>query len=412
MRLQLRAPHHKLIKRTTKQNFRIQFQFAYGIVVGARPVERFPPSSNNLTESIRMTMKSYSSWLTILFSISLGLNSSDVANAAGKQQRLRRIRGVRWGPDYARQVVEIIDIKNEMGIQTKLPVDDQPTSSPTSEPSFGSFDGRLTESSHSRKKKKTKQPSLAPSIKPSGSPTTLYSAQPARENEETLINGFASNGLMEGDFVEIQGPDAMVISGAVAAAGLLLILIIVKFVMKPQISDETDKDASMKGSKHHVRNAHQTAEMMLAAASADQPFDLSGSYQLIQNENFENFLKALGIPWAARATLQPSSSLHHVSHTGNLFAPKFKGIPKTIYIIGGPSVETTIRGYIFEDSVKYTDDGLGVQLSKQSMDENYTIQLCWRPHTEESKVQLALSLDTPDGQEPTQAIQVYEEVTC
>ena len=88
---------------------------------------------------------------------------------------------------------------------------------------------------------------------------------------------------------------------------------------------------------------------------AFQPFDLSGSYKLIHNDNFEGFLAVQGVPWALRRAANQARPIHRIYHKGNKLTIKIEGIieSQTTYIINGPAVETNVRGRIFEDVVRY-----------------------------------------------------------
>lgn len=110
-----------------------------------------------------------------------------------------------------------------------------------------------------------------------------------------------------------------------------------------------------------------------------QPIDLTGAYQLISNQNFEEFLAVQGVPWALRRAANAARPLHRITHKGNQLSIQIQGIieSQTTYIIDGPPVETNVRGRIFEDAVEYivTDQGQyqGIRVRKKALTEDYDV---------------------------------------
>lgn len=108
---------------------------------------------------------------------------------------------------------------------------------------------------------------------------------------------------------------------------------------------------------------------------ADQPVDLSGPFQLIENDNFENFLAAQGVPWALRSAANRCRPTHRFNHVGNSLKIKIEGIieTETTYQINGPKLQVFVRGRRFEDTVTYIESG--VQTIKRAVDDGYSVQV-------------------------------------
>ena len=92
----------------------------------------------------------------------------------------------------------------------------------------------------------------------------------------------------------------------------------------------------------------------------NQPIDMSGSYKLIENENFEELLEGQGVPWALRSAANRARPIHKIVHVGNMVTIKIMGIieSQTTYQINGPPVIGQVRGRIFHDTVRYIPNGI------------------------------------------------------
>jgi hypothetical protein len=110
---------------------------------------------------------------------------------------------------------------------------------------------------------------------------------------------------------------------------------------------------------------------------AEQPVDLTGHFQLMENHNYEAFLASQGVPWALRSAANRARPTHLITHQGNLLTIKIEGIiqSQTTYQINGPKQQVKIRGRRFEDSVTYIESS-GIQTIKRAMDDGYSIQVC------------------------------------
>lgn len=115
-------------------------------------------------------------------------------------------------------------------------------------------------------------------------------------------------------------------------------------------------------------------------ANAPQPVDMTGIYKLVENENYEDFLAAQGVPWALRAAADKARPTHKFTHKGNILLVQIKGIieSESKYHIGGPPTETAVRGRQFRDTMTYLDDKTGVQTLKRAINDGYTVRVCRR----------------------------------
>eukprot|EP00536_Pseudo-nitzschia_multiseries_P018151 jgi/Psemu1/227956/e_gw1.2201.2.1 len=134
------------------------------------------------------------------------------------------------------------------------------------------------------------------------------------------------------------------------------------------------------------------------------PIDMNGTFKVVQNHNFGEFLKAQGVPWFlcnAASKARPTHTFVLPTHSN--LTIQIKGIieSETSYKIDGPHTETQIRGRVFRDTVRYlyddhTDndkngnndnDGgatqtprrcVGLQTTKFSVNEGYTVHVTRR----------------------------------
>jgi hypothetical protein len=88
----------------------------------------------------------------------------------------------------------------------------------------------------------------------------------------------------------------------------------------------------------------------------NKPINMTGSYKVLANKNFGEFLKAQGVPWFlcnAASKARPTHTFTHSSSTN--LTIHIQGIieSETTYDIGGSYNVTTIRGRTFHDTVTY-----------------------------------------------------------
>lgn len=108
--------------------------------------------------------------------------------------------------------------------------------------------------------------------------------------------------------------------------------------------------------KSMVDQQHQQQENGGETEEADKPIDLTGVFKVVKNYNFDEFLRAQGLPWFLCKAASKARPTHNFMHAScSKLTIKIRGIidSETSYQIDGPYTETTIRGRIFQDSVTY-----------------------------------------------------------
>lgn len=165
-----------------------------------------------------------------------------------------------------------------------------------------------------------------------------------------------------------------------------------------------------------------------------QPVNLTGVYQLVSNDNFEAFLAAQGVPWALRSAANRVRPIHRITHTGPSLTIKIEGIieSQTTYLIGGPPVETSVRGRVFVDTVAYlTDDDnkdhgdtgnpngdgfpqgrsrRGVVVTKKALTEPYDVTVRRELSEDGQIITLTSRAVFRDGRSPVQSTQVFHRM--
>ena len=91
----------------------------------------------------------------------------------------------------------------------------------------------------------------------------------------------------------------------------------------------------------------------------EKPIDMTGTFTVVENDNFGEFLKAQGVPWFlcnAASKARPTHKFLHASP--QKLTIQIRGIieSETSYDIGGRYTETSIRGRVFQDSLSYLYD--------------------------------------------------------
>lgn len=147
--------------------------------------------------------------------------------------------------------------------------------------------------------------------------------------------------------------------------------------------------------------------------SAPQPIDLTGTFKLVENHNFEELLAAQGVPWALRSAANRARPTHKITHKGNFLNIKIEGIieTQTTYQIGGPPTENSVRGRLFRDCVTYLEDRNGIQTTKKAVNDGYTIRVCRRLTPDRSGLTMTSTVTFDDeDKETVECKQVFERV--
>jgi hypothetical protein len=162
-----------------------------------------------------------------------------------------------------------------------------------------------------------------------------------------------------------------------------------------------------------------------------QPIDLSGTYKLMENHNFQQLLQAQGVPWFLVKAADQARPTHHITHQGNALTIQIQGIieSETHYVVGGHPVETNIRGRPFRDHVTYMKlkdsimdaesndenadpDGIvGIQTHKEAVDDGYKIMVQRRLLKEDKKIVMTSRVtfdDDEDGSKTVTCTQIFQ----
>jgi hypothetical protein len=179
-----------------------------------------------------------------------------------------------------------------------------------------------------------------------------------------------------------------------------------------KIRVHTATPATTKPEEPQLVSAAETDKTAQAAAAAEQPVNLSGAYKLQSNDGFEEFLAVQGVPWALRRAANSARPTHRITHLGNILTIKIEGIieSQTTYVIGGPPVETNIRGRIFEDSVAYLKDGEGIVVSKRPVTEDYDVTVQRELSQDKQQITMISTAFFRDGRDPVKSLQIFKRV--
>ncbi len=149
------------------------------------------------------------------------------------------------------------------------------------------------------------------------------------------------------------------------------------------------------------------------AVLAPQPIDMTGTYKLMENYNFEEILAAQGVPWALRSAANRARPTHKITHKGNLLTIKIEGIieTETTYEIGGPPTASSVRGRQFEDSVTYLDDDMGIQTMKRAVNDGYSVRVCRRLAPDRSQLTMTSTVTFDDkDNETVECKQIFQRI--
>lgn len=143
-----------------------------------------------------------------------------------------------------------------------------------------------------------------------------------------------------------------------------------------------------------------------------QPCDLTGAYQLVRAENFEDFLAAQGVPWALRTAAGKARPIHRITHRGRVVTIKIEALieSQTTYIVNGPPVETNIRGRLFEDRIEYLENHQGIRVRKRALTENYDIEVVRELSEDKSAITMTSTATFKDGKDPIACVQYFERI--
>lgn len=114
------------------------------------------------------------------------------------------------------------------------------------------------------------------------------------------------------------------------------------------------------------RKSSSVGKYSFIADAVSSKVNLSGSYKLEKNINFQEFLASQGVSWALRKAADKASIVNHITHVEDTLRIRVQGIvsSETTYIVNGPPVETRIQSKVFQDTMTYLSSGDGVQVMK------------------------------------------------
>jgi hypothetical protein len=140
--------------------------------------------------------------------------------------------------------------------------------------------------------------------------------------------------------------------------------------------------------------------------------NLSGSYKLVSNDNFEGFLETQGVPWALRRAANQARPLHKITHVGKSVTIQIKGIieSETTYLVDGPPIQTKIQSRVFEDRMKYLETGDGIEVTKTALVENYTVVVTRQLSKDRQTITLTSRAIFNDGRDPVKSVQIFRRV--
>jgi hypothetical protein len=173
--------------------------------------------------------------------------------------------------------------------------------------------------------------------------------------------------------------------------------VVVEPRLRPATSAISEGNQSIAGAPATTPTSSSTIDEAQEAL-APQPIDMTGTYKLVENDNFEELLAAQGIPWALRSAANRARPTHKFTHRGNLLTIKIQGIieSETKYHIGGSPTETAVRGRQFHDSVTYLEDKTGIQTLKRAINDGYTVRVCRRLSPDKSKLTMTSTVTFDD----------------
>mmetsp|Transcript_11309 Transcript_11309/g.12618 ORF Transcript_11309/g.12618 Transcript_11309/m.12618 type:complete len:252 (+) Transcript_11309:88-843(+) len=125
-------------------------------------------------------------------------------------------------------------------------------------------------------------------------------------------------------------------------------------------SEKTTSSSSSISSSAVAEEILENTIIFTGEEDVDGVVNMTGSYRLHSNDNFEGFLAVQGVPWSLRSLANQARPVHKITHVEKSVTIQIKGIieSQTTYIVDGPPVETNIRGRIFHDSMRYLKDGI------------------------------------------------------
>ncbi|GMH73538.1 hypothetical protein TrLO_g10611 [Triparma laevis f. longispina] len=139
---------------------------------------------------------------------------------------------------------------------------------------------------------------------------------------------------------------------------------------------------------------------------------LTGSYKLIKNIHYQEFLACQGVGWALRKAADSANTTHTITHntqTGD-FRLDVKGLISSSmdYKVYGPPIATQIKDKSFVDTVEYLPDGLGIRIHKVNKKDKYDIIVERRLKGDE--IEMKQRVVFKDNREGKEAVQIFKRI--
>jgi hypothetical protein len=185
----------------------------------------------------------------------------------------------------------------------------------------------------------------------------------------------------------------------------LLVVVYIVLLIKTDLSRPKVDKSKSKSSYDH--------ELEIPPNEDENGFvNLSGTYKLISNENFEAFLEAQGVPWALRSAANQARPIHKITHVGKSVKIQIKGIieSETTYEIDGPPIQTKIQSRVFEDTMRYLESGDGIEVTKRAVVEKYTIFVTRRLSKDRQTITLTSRVIYDEGKNPIESVQIFRRM--
>lgn len=148
--------------------------------------------------------------------------------------------------------------------------------------------------------------------------------------------------------------------------------------------------------------------------SESERSNLSGTFKLVKSNNFDSFLKALGVSWTLRKAASLAKPVHTYTHEEDTFRVQIDGVIKgdTTFIINGPPVKSAIRHIKFLDKASYLDSGDGILVRKVAQnpaaDDPTELMLRRILTSDKSQIILKSKAIYRDGSESLESEQIFQ----
>lgn len=126
---------------------------------------------------------------------------------------------------------------------------------------------------------------------------------------------------------------------------------------------------------HQFSADDKNTDDVLKTVGHESVVDLSGSYRLVKNINFQEYLACQGIGWAKRVAADAIITTTIIKQTDDTVTIGMSGIisSSTTYPIDGDPIESKVGDCVFQDTVKCMESGLGLRTTK--VNEKYVVYI-------------------------------------